>query len=213
MNYEEKKIQMAIAIIDATKLVLSDENPTLDFGCENIKDIKYDEAISILYQFERDGKLEILEIFNPFEGSFPPIVPPRYEIKVKDKDYFIKLIAQATSALNVVDSIPNTIENNHFFVEYKSDRNIRLNGKILLSKPQFGRDNESIFKWLYDHPNTVYTKEEIEQGLDIAISDKFQRITDRWGFRAGLKDTFFDIHEDTINPEKSTIKFKNPVTL
>lgn len=213
MNYEEKKIQMAIAIIDATKLVLSDENPTLDFGCEHIKDIKYDEALSILYQFERDGKLEILEIFNPFEGYFPPPIPARYKIKVKDKDYFFKLIAQATSELNVVDSIQNTIKNNHFFVEYKSDRNIRLNGKILLSKPQFGRDNESIFKWLYDNPNTIYKKEELEKQLGIVISDKFQKITDRWGFRAGLKDTFFDIHEDTINPEKSTIKFKNPVTL
>jgi len=241
MTYEEKKQQVILAIVDASKFASKNVNPVIDGYDELLGEIPLDETEKILMQFEEEGKLQILDRHSMIIDNFLDTQEFNlFTIKVLDIKYFEKRLPEKKLDIEdspmrkiknitnyvtgttdeerakiraIEDFIPNSIENNHFFVEYKSDRNIRLNGKILLSKPQFGRDNESIFKLLYDNPNAIYKKEELEKQLGIVISDKFQKITDRWGFRAGLKDTFFDIHEDTINPEKSTIKFKNPVTL
>ena len=243
MTYEEKREKVIYTIVEAHKFASKDVKPLIDGHNEYFEDATLEDISRILKQFEEEGKIKIIsQTTSSFEDMFDFEDANLFTIDIYDIEYFKKLIPKPSAKLNIEDSpmrkfknitnyvtgttdeerakiraiensIPNTIENNHFFVEYKSDRNIRLNGKILLSKPQFGRDNESIFKWLYDNPNTIYKKQELEEQLGIVISDKFQKITDRWGFRAGLKDTFFDIHEDTINPEKSTIKFKNPVTL
>lgn len=241
MTYEEKKTKVVIAIVEASKFVSKGVLPSFDGYDESLQEVSLDEIAKILKQFEEGNKLKFVsQVSSSFDDIFNSEKANIFTIEILDIEYFNNLLPKAElriedSPMRKMREITNyvtgttdeerarlrAIENNTMkteeanvcFIEYKADRNIRLNGKIPLYKPQFGSDGESLFKWLYDNPNKVFTKDELEKQLGIVISDKFQKITDRWNFRAGLKETFFDIHEDSINPNKSSIKFKNPVTL
>lgn len=238
MLYEEKRQKVGLAVRDVSKMTSKRSETILDTRKPELKGVLIREIESILKQFEDEKKIKVIsKISNAsFEDLFPEDEPKdgvTFTLKMLDAKFFEsflptkpfvnpivelqnKMTGMTAKERAEVDALKNSSNNkipeNYFFIEYKADRNIRLNGKILMYKPQL-RDSEVLFKYLYDNPDVEFTKKELEEKLEIAITDKFQKITSRWGFRAGFRDAFFDIHEDTINPEKSTIKFKNHIIL
>jgi len=112
-----------------------------------------------------------------------------------------------------IESSQKNDSNKEYFVEYKDDRTILLNGKIDIGRPRFNTPSEILFSFLYKHPNEIFTIEQLEDKIKMKIEDKLPKVIDRMGFRRGLKKAFFDIHEDTINYKKTTVRFRNKVTL
>lgn len=242
MLYEEKREKVGLAVRDVGKMTSKNNEVVLDSRNPELKGILVREIEAILYKFDEEKKIKFIERKSnePFELAFEqePKTGMSFRIKVLDLEYFDQFLPKKPYKNPIIEiqdeitgltakeraeiqalkeaktqAISKTISSeNYFFIDYKSDRNIRLNGKILMCKPQL-RENEVLFKYLYDNPDKEFTKQELSTILGISISDTFQKLTDRWGFRAGFRDTFFDVHDNTINPEKSTIKFKNHIRL
>lgn len=103
--------------------------------------------------------------------------------------------------------------NNEYFIEYRDDRTILLNGRIDIGRPRFNTQSEILFSFLYKHPNETFTLEQLEKETHMEIVDKLPKVIDRIGFRRGLKKAFFDIHENTINYKKTTVRFRSRITL
>lgn len=103
--------------------------------------------------------------------------------------------------------------NSEYYIEYRDDRTILLNGKIDIGRPRFNTQSEILFSFLYKHSNETFTLEQLEKETNMEIVDKLPKVIDNMGFRRGLKKAFFDIHENTINPKKTTIRFRKKVTL
>jgi len=103
--------------------------------------------------------------------------------------------------------------NSEYFIEYRDDRTILLNGKIDIGRPRFNTQSEILFSFLYKHPNETFTLEQLEKETNMEILDKLPKLIDRMGFRRGLKKAFFDIHENTINCKKTTVRFRSKITL
>jgi len=105
------------------------------------------------------------------------------------------------------------IISNEYFIEYRDDRTILLNGKIDIGRPRFNTQSEILFSFLYKHPNETFTLAQLEKETKLEIVDKLPKVIDRIGFRRGLKKAFFDIHENTINYKKTTVRFRSKITL
>jgi len=103
--------------------------------------------------------------------------------------------------------------NSDYFIEYRDDRTILLNGKLEIGRPQFNTQGEILFSFLYKHPNETFTLEQLEKETNMEIVDKLPKVIDRIGFRRGLKKAFFDIHENTYSPKKTTIRFRKAISL
>lgn len=104
-------------------------------------------------------------------------------------------------------------KNDEYFIEYKDDRTILLNGKIDIGRPRFNTQSEILFSFLSNHPNEIFTVEQLEKEIKMPFEDKIPKVIDRIGFKRGLKKAFFDIHENTINYKKTTVRFRNKITL
>ena len=91
-----------------------------------------------------------------------------------------------------------------FWVEYSPKRNILLNGYLEIGKPTLGNENDLVFDYLYQHPNQVIQKEEIEKGINQTIKKDLDKIVDNLGFKRGLGKLFFEA-------SKTTILFRNPI--
>jgi hypothetical protein len=85
-----------------------------------------------------------------------------------------------------------------------TSREIMLNGTIRLSRPDFNGENERVFRFLYDHPNQKFSKNEIEQETGNRLQKSFHKIVENLGFTGELKKRFFDVAKDSI-------QFKNPI--
>jgi len=82
---------------------------------------------------------------------------------------------------------------------------LRYNRVFLLSKPNFGSINDQVFRYLYDNPNKIITKKELETNVTKEpISKSLHMIIKELGFKKDLREAFFNI-------SKTNIKFINPV--
>jgi len=211
MIYEEKKVIIINSILEATKLQASNKNLKLSLDKSALKQIEISEIINIITQFQKLGKLKVVnsntkDPLPVFKKLFDDIgTPEKYlEVSVLDLEYFRNELRN----LSPYDNVSKPSSKDTFFIEFSSDRRILLNGKIDLAKPDFGDTNEAIFKFLFDHPNQPFTRQEIEDKIRMKITQKFDKIVDNLGFKRGLRAAFFDISD-----KRATIKFKNPVTL
>lgn len=237
MTYEEKRITIVKAIIDASKFVISDESAVINPYRPPLKDIPTKEIDTILKQFQHLKKLKVISVplmyISGDKRDF--IEDDGFEIKILDMGYFKDQLPKKTQMQILNDTFDRisgrtaieraeleAIRNkykadeespiNHYFIKFNDDRKIMLNGKIEIGRPQFGRPSHLLFEFLYNNQNKTFTKTEIEENIKTKFDDTITKTLDRMGFRRGLRTAFFDIHHSKVKDEE-TVKFRNPVTL
>lgn len=99
-----------------------------------------------------------------------------------------------------------TMGNNGLEISLLNNRQIVLNGIFLLSKPDFGKENEMVFSFLFEHPNVAYQRDQISKAIGEEICKSFHKIVENLGFSPDLRKCFFEIGKDKI-------MFRNPVGL
>ena len=104
---------------------------------------------------------------------------------------------------NPSPSKQNNIQYEITFNDIKGE--ILLNKKKLLSKPNFGSENESVIRYLINNPNKKIAKKDIENAMEITIGKTLHKIVDNLGFAGNLKTIFFKV-------SAKYIFFRNPVT-
>lgn len=208
MNYDEKKAIVIQSILEAEKLKLEGQNARLFTERTPLKDLEEGEIRSIIQQFQQLNKLQVVSINigqpSPLlKGAIDVIGKPENYIEINNIDSLYFKEGHTYTKHHLEHSLSS---NNNFFIEFNDDRRIMLNGKIDLAKPDFAGENEAIFIFLYKNPNRSFSKKEIEDATNVKVAKSFDKIVENLGFRRGLKTAFFDIN-------KTTIKFKNPITL
>lgn len=178
-----------------------------------------------MFNFE-DSNLFTIDIFDIdyFQNLLPTPTP---ELSIENSpmrrirnlsNYMTGMTEEERAKIRAIenqatDSTKEGKISNEYFIEYRDDRTILLNGKIDIGRPRFNTQSEILFSFLYNHSNETFTLEQLERENNMEIVDKLPKVIDRMGFRRGLKKAFFDIHENTINPKKTTIRFRKKVTL
>ena len=97
-----------------------------------------------------------------------------------------------------------------YYITYTKAREILLNDVVnnsgrLLAKPNFNSENDTVFNYLYEHPNQKFTREQIKGGVLITVIKSLHKIVENLGFRGDIKRVFFDVSEQAI-------QFRNPIT-
>lgn len=90
-------------------------------------------------------------------------------------------------------------------ITYTTAREILLDNKYLLAKPDFDSENDLVFSYLYEHPNEKLTLEQIRIGISRDLTKALHKIIENLGFKGDLKKIFFDV-------SKTSILFRNPIT-
>lgn len=233
MDYEQKRSLIAKSLLEAQKFVIGDEKPLLYCKSAELKKVSRQEIEAILKQFESQKAVKIVEYPDAFNISLDSLNDPQFEYRVEIlKPEYLESLLPHKSAMKVINDMQDTLTgrtaedrarlraienaeekrvfNNRFYIEYKDDRIIRLNGKIELGKPQFGRDGEAIWSFLYENANKTFTYRELEEQTKTKITERIDKTIERWGFYKGLRSSFFDISNAK---GKESVRFKNPVTL
>lgn len=100
-------------------------------------------------------------------------------------------------------TLPSSLDD--LIITYTNAREILLNGMFQLAKPNLDGENDTVFKYLYDHPNQSITKAKLETELKIKVTKPLHKIVENLGFRSDLSRAFFSV-------SKTAIEFRNPVT-
>jgi len=89
-------------------------------------------------------------------------------------------------------------------VQYaEGSREISVNG-FFLAKPDFNRENEIVFTYLYARPNQRVSKLQIEKDNSIRLAKTLPKIVENLRF-TGDRKIFFDVSSEGI-------LFRNPIT-
>lgn len=87
-------------------------------------------------------------------------------------------------------------------------REITINN-ILLSKPDFYKENEVVFNYIYKRPKQRISiqsiKNHVKTELDESMTKSIHKIVENLGFKGDLKQVFFDV-------SSKGVYFRNPVT-
>lgn len=83
-------------------------------------------------------------------------------------------------------------------------REILINN-FLLAKPDFDRENERVFTYVYRNPNKRISVKEIERHYNTKLVKSLHKILENLGFTGEFKKAFFDV-------SSKSIRFRNPVT-
>lgn len=82
---------------------------------------------------------------------------------------------------------------------------IYINDKKL-GKPNLDSENDLVFQYVFDNPNKICRKEEIEKYCKRKIQKTFNAVISDLKFRGELKEMFFP------RTSQNAIKFINPIT-
>ena len=89
-------------------------------------------------------------------------------------------------------------------IKLTTSREILLNN-LVLARPEFGSENEIVFRYLFDNPNRPVKLDELQKRMgDQAIKKTLHKIVENLGFQGDLKDAFFSVTKDSI-------LFRNPI--
>jgi len=121
-------------------------------------------------------------IFNDFESQYKKVAEDYQEKHQKE--------------LAKVDDII-------YEVKYSETREIFINN-FLLAKPDFNRENEIVFSYVYSRPNQRISKLKIEKESKTRLLKNLPKIVENLGF-TGDRKIFFDVSSEGI-------LFRNPIT-
>lgn len=89
-------------------------------------------------------------------------------------------------------------------IRYSENGEIFLNN-FLFGKVQFNGENETVFSYLFKHPNKRITKAEFKEKAGYSVGKPLHKIVDNLGFTGNLRKAFFIVSEQAI-------LFRNPLT-
>jgi len=97
------------------------------------------------------------------------------------------------------------IKNPVYEVKYSEKTREILINNFLIAKPDFFRENEVVFTYIYKHPNERLSKDRIEKENGIKLTKTLPKILENLGFTGETRKAFFDVSS------KGAL-FRNPVT-
>lgn len=135
---------------------------------------------------------------NPTLSDTKIILPPNYQAETVG--LLKKLVEQKDS-----NGLTTKDDGVIFTVSYSKNREIILNGLLVLGQPRLNGENDQVFSYLMNNPNITVTKKQIEEGKSAKITKDFHKIIENLGFRGDLAKVFF-------SASKNTIRFNNPIS-
>ena len=96
------------------------------------------------------------------------------------------------------------IKDTVYEVKYLRSREILVNN-FLIAKPDFNRENEVVFTYIYNHPNERISKDKIEKETGIKLTKTLPKILENLGFIGETRKSFFDVSSEGV-------LFRNPIT-
>ncbi len=109
--------------------------------------------------------------------------------------------------VNQIDSNASTTsdKSSPYTITYSTNRDIILNGLMVLSRPTFNGENDLVFSYLFKNPGKSFSKKEIEEAISQKIAKDFHKIVENLGFKGDLAKMFFSI-------SKNDVMFRNQVS-
>jgi hypothetical protein len=92
-----------------------------------------------------------------------------------------------------------------FSIRLKKNREIVLNDKYLMRKPNFGSFNSEIFEYLYYHSNKKITMSTLKKNVKVEFKSALRQVVRDLRFTGELKKIFFN------NVSEDAIEFNNNV--
>lgn len=215
------------AIAEAKEFTRKGHEVHVDISSNNRLDTIYpDRLIDILLILQDDEKilkikvspewsyrpdtmdLDTAEILSEMGGDFPI---GDFTVDILEgfdewcANYWAESSTQDLLPTRVEDAISVTEPEIVYQISYTTAREILLDNKYQLAKPDFDSENDVVFDYLYKNPNKKITRDEIEEQLKIELKKSLHKIVENLGFKGELKKVFFDV-------SKNSIQFNNPIT-
>jgi hypothetical protein len=92
-----------------------------------------------------------------------------------------------------------------YYITFSMSNEIILNDMLVIAKPNLNSENGEVFHYLFEHPNKMITKKELEQSIGQSIGKDFHKIVENLGFTGDLRKTFFQVSNNAL-------LFRNPIT-
>lgn len=91
-----------------------------------------------------------------------------------------------------------------YYVRYEPKEYKIFINNFFLKKLDFNSENELVFNLLFENPNKIFTKKEIEETLKEPLKKELNSIVQNLNFTGDLRKAFFNV-------SNKSIKFINPV--
>jgi len=197
-----------LEVLKSNKVHRNNVEETVVFpaGNELIKDISWIEMKSILSKLDKDKIINIESL--PYNSILINSGVDPDKDKDKSKRYYkIKLLKGFDDYIQKRIGIPQKNDNQVcLWISYPDTGEVLLNDIIILATPIFNRTNDLVFKYLFDNPNKLITKNELErEASKETIPKSMHAIVRELGFEKEIRTIFF-------KATKTTIIFRNPIT-
>lgn len=208
METDEKIYHVIKALKDAHEITPSEGATFLNPQAKHIVSLSELDISQILNKLAKDEK--IIEI-----GGYPEGYADDYFI-IYVKPEFVKYAKRIIDSYEQEHSLDRLgtlpIDEDTRFgslgleITFSSSREVILNDLFLLSKPDFGSENDLVFGYLFQNQNKLISLQELErEATKQPIKKKLHEVVRDLGFTKDLLKAFFSI-------SKNAITFTNPVT-
>lgn len=102
------------------------------------------------------------------------------------------------------EAIIKSKDNLAYYVRYEPKEYKIFINDFFLKKLDFNSENELVFNFLFENPNKIFTKKEIEETLKEPLKKELNSIVQNLNFTGDLRKAFFNV-------SSKGIKFINPV--
>lgn len=207
MNAKEKFKLIADYILEKSEMY----SPDFEFRIQHYdfqEHLTFEEFGAIIHKLQ--DYHEVIEIvaspadehhFETDVDGEPVAVPTYGAFYIKVKEFYDAFYDQTYNPQMFIKSDNDVI----YEVKYNPTNRKLLLNNLLLSKVRFDSENEKFIGFLFDNPNTVLTKEQIEAGIGQKLQKTLNKIIDNLGFRGDIRKAFIDLSKDKIC-------FRNPIT-
>ncbi len=139
--------------------------------------------------------LELTDKFDP------------YYAEIQQESEYQKFSGKRSPSVKTQEVPERSLDNQNAVYEVKYSEKARkiLVNNFLLAEPDFNRENEIVFTYIYSHPNERISKERIERDTGATLTKTLPKILENLGFIGELRKVFFDVSSEGI-------LFRNHVT-
>lgn len=218
MSGKEKLYFLLDAIDDARAIAPSGKLLMVDPLNDLNGRLKDHELSQLFTKLEKDeGVLRVIKIPGEIDGdnyyssyNEPEDSCYRIELLPAFDDYFLKIqqepeyqefTGKKPATPRQTDKAAKTQETQAqdivYEVKYLKGREILVNS-FLIAKPDFNRENEIVFTYIYRRPNERISKEKIENENGIKLTKTLPKILENLGFVGELRKVFFDVSNEGL---------------
>lgn len=188
---------------------LAPEGKPITWSSSRSPDIPQGEMQSVIEKFVCDYKaIEFVvpwTFYRSFNGS-----TSYHWCKIRKTSNFDEVYVEISKAYKRLQGIKDGLSKSLdvLKLDYTSDRKLLVNGIFLLAEPRYGSINDKLLRFLTEHPNTVYSRKELEDEnvLEEKEDKSFYTFLDDINVKGDLKKVFF-----SEGLSKDSICLTNPV--